>query len=211
MNTKEIQKYKEKLTLTQRQKDILVGLLLGDGHLETQNHGRTYRLKVEHGSDQREYLNWLSDEFSEWIHREPYEKVRKNGDVNYGFTTYSHGSLRFYGKQFYPEGKKVIPKLIYRFLTPLSLAIWYMDDGSIKSRRHKTYILHTLGYSKNDLIRVQKSFESKFGIKASLHRQKNRYWRLYISSESSEKFKQIINPHIIESMRYKLNNTLPKR
>ena len=37
MRSKEIEVYKQKLRLSDYQKEILVGLLLGDGHLETQN------------------------------------------------------------------------------------------------------------------------------------------------------------------------------
>lgn len=38
--------------LTEQQREITVGLLLGDGHLETRTNGRTYRLKVEHSEEQ---------------------------------------------------------------------------------------------------------------------------------------------------------------
>ena len=50
MNTKEIREYKNTLKLTDIQKSILIGTLLGDGHLETQDEGKTYRLKIEHQS-----------------------------------------------------------------------------------------------------------------------------------------------------------------
>src|SRR3989344_4671341 len=83
MNTKEIREQKASLKLTEKQRDIVVGLLLGDGHLETQNSGRTYRLKVEHGALQRDYVEWLFGELHEWIPRaEPYMKLRRNGDMN---------------------------------------------------------------------------------------------------------------------------------
>jgi len=74
--------------------------------------------------------------------------------------------LRFYGQQFYELKKKVIPALIERMLAPLSLAIWFMDDGSRKSAKHKTYIIHSLGYSKDDLLRVQ-TFCKRIRIESS--------------------------------------------
>ncbi len=207
MNTKEIQERKTKLTLTQKLHDIIVGLLLGDGHLETQNNGRTYRLKVEHGALQRDYVEWLFGELREWIPAtEPYMKLRKNGAVNYGFTTYSHEALRFYGQQFYEGKKKVIPALIERMLTPLSLAIWFMDDGSRKSAKHRTYNIHSLGYLKDDLARIQDVLQKKFELKVALHQQKGHYWRLYISSESARAFEQLTREYIqpIASMDHKL-------
>jgi len=46
--------------------------------------------------------------------------------------------------------------VIEKLLTPLSLAIWFMDDGSLKSTRHRTYVIHTLGYEKKEVGNVQK-------------------------------------------------------
>ncbi len=47
MYSREIKNRKKHLKLLEKQSEILVGLLLGDGHLETQKKGRTYRLKME--------------------------------------------------------------------------------------------------------------------------------------------------------------------
>ena len=205
MNTKELREKKLKLSLNKLQKDVLVGLLLGDGHLETQNDGRTYRLKVEHSITQIEYTEWLSEIFSDWT-TGMYKKV-KNGREYVGFTTYSHPSLRFYAHQFYNNKKKVIPSLIHKIITNTSLAIWYLDDGSWKSKRHSTFIIHTLGFSKRDLERIVEVLNTK-NVKTKLHSQKNKYWRLYILSESSDNFRKIISPIVskFESMKYKLGN-----
>lgn len=207
MNTKEIRERKLELELTDRQRAIIVGLLLGDGHLETQNNGRTYRLKVEHGSAQADYVHWLFKELREWIPAEkPYVKIRKDGVQNVGFTTYSHGSLRFYGQQFYEGKRKRMPMIIQKMIEPISIAVWFMDDGSRKSAKHQTYILHTLGYSKSDLELAQAMFEKRFGIKAVLHRQKEKYWRMYIPTESARKFESLIREYVspIQSVQHKL-------
>ncbi len=213
MNTKEHVKQKKKLSLNRRQRDILVGLLLGDGHLETQNGGRTYRLKVEHGMKQKDYVSFLSNEFKEWIPGGVYEKKRKDGSSSVGFTTFSHPSFRFYGQQFYPRGKeKCIPKNIASLLSPLGIAIWFMDDGSRKSLRHNTYVIHTLGYTKSDLKRIVTVLREKFSISATVHSQKGRYWRLYILSESKKMFESYIVPVAghIPSMKEKLVTQMPK-
>jgi len=155
MNTKIIRELKKNLSLTKRQQEIIAGTLLGDGHLETQDSGKTYRLKIEHCNAQSEYLRWFCQEFKSWIPSEPYTKI-KNGKVYVGMRTYSHQSLQTFGKIFYQQGKKIIPKVIEKLLTPLSLAIWFMDDGSLKSTRHRTYVIHTLGYEKKEVGNVQK-------------------------------------------------------
>ena len=103
MRTKQIEEYKKTLKLTKKQKEILVGLILGDGHLETLNNGKTYRLKVEHSLKQREYLDWLYLNFKEWINKTP--EVRKRTSLGkivetYGFTTYTNrNDARFTGER----------------------------------------------------------------------------------------------------------------
>lgn len=209
MNTKEIREYKLTLALNDVQKSILVGTLLGDGHLETQDKGKTYRLKLEHQIAQRDYLEWIYNQFKEWSPGGIRSRIKKNGYEYVLFDTYSHGAFRFYAQQFYPSGKKEIPKLIEKLLDPIALAIWFMDDGSWKSDKHKTFIIHTLGYSKNDLELVQKILKKKFELETSLHAQKGKYWRLYIRSESAKKFKDLIELYTsqIPSMQKKMGNT----
>jgi hypothetical protein len=214
MNSKKINELKKTLKLTDTQRSILMGTMLGDGHLETQNGGRTYRLKVEHQLAQRDYTEWLHGCFQAWIPGGIYEKQKANGKQYVGFTTYSHGAFRFYAGQFYKTGKKVIPAMISKMLDPLVLAVWFMDDGSWKSDRHSTYLIHTLGFTEADLKRVKEVLMEKFHIETSLHRQKEKYWRLYIASKSAADFRQIIAPYIdpIASMQHKLGNTtMPKK
>jgi hypothetical protein len=211
MNTIEIREKKKDLKLSKRQRELIVGLLLGDGHLETQNGGRTYRLKVEHGAAQREYLEWLAHEFQDWLLSGWYEK-RKGAKVVYGFTTVSHPALRFYGAQFYQNGKKRIPPIIKKLMTPLSLAIWFLDDGSAKSSKHRSLVIHSLGYTRTDLVLVQDALK-RFGIESSLHKQRNGSLRLYVPSASSLILEQFVRPILREvpSLAYKMENIKPKK
>lgn len=213
MRSIEIEKHVQNLALTDRQRAIVTGLLLGDGHLETQNNGRTYRLKVEHGIAQKEYVEWLYGEFRDWVRTPPKERLKLSFGkpiMSYGFTTYSSGILRFYAQQFYRGRKKILPKIIGKLLDPQAIAIWFMDDGSWKSDKHRTYIIHTLGYSRDELEHVQKIFAKKFGIITGIHSQYNGL-RLCIAAGSSATFIQLIGSYIIPSMKYKLGEHMPKR
>ena len=222
MHSNKIENYKKGLNLTKFQREIIVGTLLGDGHLETSDKGKTFRLKIEHSIKQKEYVEWLHNQFKELVHGGIRIWTRSskfpNGSTKIsekcGFTTFSLGFLRFYGQQFYQNGTKMIPKMIEKLLTPNSIAIWFLDDGSFKSQKHRTFIIHSHGYTKNELKIVQKCF-AKLGIKTRLHKQtreKGVFWRIYVLSESAEKFAEMVKPIInqIPSMKYKLGNTLPK-
>lgn len=206
MRSNEIESAKRKLKLNSTQRSILVGLLLGDGHLETLNEGRTYRLKVEHSIKQKEYVEWLYEQFKNFVRQKPQIKIKKIENrklLSFYFTTYSVGLFRFYGQQFYHGKKKIIPKIIKKLMDPSALAIWFMDDGSWKSNKHRTYIIHTLGYRKKELMLIKEVLEEKFGIAISIHKQYNK-WRIYILSDSSEKFRKLIESKVIPSMKYKL-------
>jgi recombination protein RecA len=201
------------LSLTKRQRAIIVGMLLGDGHLETQNGGRTYRLKVEHSLKQREYVDWLYGQLRDWVPKPPKERKKISFGkmtTTYGFTTYSSGALRFYAHQFYSGKRKVIPKLIKKLLSPLALAIWFMDDGSMKSHRNRSYVIYTLGYTKRELALLQDALLQRFDIHTAVHKHRGGF-RLYVSGASARKFRKLIEPSIVPSMRYKLGEHMPKR
>ena len=210
MRSKEIEELKNKIKLSERQRLIIVGTLLGDGHLETVDKGRTYRLKITHSIKQKEYIEWLYNELKNLVRTPPQRKLKKGINKiyeEYWFNTYSLGLLRFYAQQFYVYGEKVIPKVIGKLLDPLAIAVWFMDDGSYKSNRHKTYIVHTLSFKKNNLKLLQNVLEKKYEIKTRLHKQyykSSMKWRLYILSESADKFKNLLEPYILPSLKYKL-------
>lgn len=212
MRSNQIENYKKTLKLSEIQKQVLIGTLLGDGCLDTQNNGRTYRLKIEHSIAQKDYVEWKYKVFENFtltkprIHKQlSYGLVREN----YCFSTLSHGSLRFYGQQFYRNGKKVIPQLIGKMLTPLALAVWFMDDGSIKSNKHKALVIHSQSFNKQDLERVIKVLEKKYGISSVLRKRDdgNRYV-LYLLSETVDKFVDLVKKYFLPSMKYKLGNNI---
>jgi hypothetical protein len=80
---------------------------------------------------------------------------------------------------------------------PLSLAVWYMDDGCFSDNK---CIIATDGFSQDDICFLQKLLLEKFNIKTSV---KNKS-KLLIKKESIQIFFSIIRPHIIPSMLYKI-------
>ena len=196
----------KQIKISKIQKEIIMGTILGDGHLETRTKGKTYRLKIEHAYSQKEYVDWLYEQLKTLAVSEPRIKITTIGNKNYQkywFNSVATDSLRFYAQQFYQENKKVVPKLIHRWLTPLAIAVWFMDDGSIKSKHHRAKILNTQSFEKEEIKRLIKVFDEKYGIKAKLRKQKEGY-QIYLLAETIDKFEDLIRPYIIPSMMYKL-------
>ena len=206
MRSQAIEEYKKILKLSEEQREVLIGILLGDAHLETQNQGRTYRLKVQQSVQHKSYVMHLYRLFQEWVRTEPQSKVvRTRGNCSEGwwFQTYSHGAFRFYASQFYCDRKKKVPELIHKWLTPAGIAYWFMDDGSQKSSQSKAVIFNTQGFKVNEVERLCSVLNSKFRFKSKLRRQEEGF-QIYISGESYELFKDIVEPHIIPEMKYKI-------
>lgn len=206
MRSLEIEKKKLSLKLSDDQREILIGILLGDAHLETQNQGKTYRLKIEQSLGHQEYVDHLYEIFKEWVNTPPKERnLSRNGktSINFKFSTLSHESFRFYAHQFYGKDKKSIPKQIHKWLTPKALAYWYMDDGSRKSNQSKGVIFNTQGFSPEDVQILSKVLLENFKLKNSIRKQKDEL-QIYVSGHSSKMFQALVEPHIINSMRYKL-------
>lgn len=216
MRSKDIEAQKRSLKLNRKQRSIIVGTLLGDGHLETQNHGRTYRLKIEHSSKQAFYVDWLYEQLKDWVMTSPKSKQKLLKGVqheNYGFQTLSVGQLRFYGKNFYDsQARKCLPRQLGKWLTPLALAIWFMDDGSSKSKFHKAVILNTHCFTKRELRLVQDVLMKNFAIETTLRNQREGL-QILIAGKSAESFIKLIQPYVLPDFYYKfgpLVNALPK-
>jgi hypothetical protein len=215
MRSNEIELYKRSLKLSNRQRSIIIGTLLGDGHLETQNDGKTYRLKIEHSIKQSTYVDWFYREFQDWVLTQPKAKRKYlNGTEleNYFFQTISVGQFRFYAKEFYKDKRKYIPSKIGRWLTPLAMAVWFMDDGSSKSKHHRAVILNTHCFKRSDIGLLQSALLKNYGIESSLRKQKEGL-QILIVGKYAEQFYEIVRPYVLPDFNYKfgaLVNTLPK-
>ena len=208
MYSKVIEKYKRGLKLSQKQREILVGVLLGDAHLETQNQGRTYRLKIEQSLKHQDYVQHLYEVFKPWVLTPPQLKEKSSHghtSWNYWFQTVSHGAFRFYAHQFYVDKQKRVPRLIHRWLTSCALSYWFMDDGSIKSKHSKGLLFNTQGYPHSDVQRLVDVLQVNFGLQAKPRKQKEGF-QIYISGKSYKHFRELVEPYLIATMRYKLPN-----
>ena len=207
MRSRVIEDYKQSLQVSSLQREVIVGLLLGDGCLETQNSGRTYRLKIEQSVRQEAYVQHLYSTFREWVLTPPAVRSKRasNGSVtmNLAFQTVSHSAFRFYAQQFYADGRKRVPELIHHWLTARGLSYWFMDDGSLKSSQSKGVILNTHCFERQDVERLACSLWDLFGLQVTPRRQPDGV-QLYVSGDSFESFSTIVDPFVIQEMRYKL-------
>lgn len=185
-------------SLTQLQKSFLIGTLLGDGYIRRVRGRRDAFLEVNHSFTQKEYVEWKYDLLKNLTKSEP--KIRKgNGTrIAYRFFTKQHPEFTKMMDMFYKDGKKCVPDLK---LDSISLAVWFMDDGS-RCGKYNVY-LNTQQFFKDDQYKLLKSLEN-LGLSASLNKDKH-YYRIRFKKSSITKLFGIIENHIIPSMKYKLS------
>lgn len=188
----------KKLKITKLQKEILIGLILGDAHLERSPNGLSYRLKIEQSKNKKDYIDHLYDLYKDWTNLPP-----KNKRENLFFQSKFSESLWFYGTTFYNKDNiKIIPKLINRWLTPRAIAYWYMDDGSIKSKHSKGVFFNTQGFTFTEVNRLSNILNKKYNLITTLRKDRDKY-QIYVSGHSYENLRNIIGPYLIDSMKYK--------
>jgi hypothetical protein len=203
--------------MNERIKDILVGSILGDGHLsdfESLSYKSCLLLKTDNKS--LSYLKWMHKELQPLGVSEL--KPKKNYHQHYFRTRWSReiGKLR---GLFYSQGIKIIPRNIDKLLVrPLSLAVWYQDDGTLdcRSKYHYNALFATHCFSFQECVllaeTLKRNFDLDVSVARSLMRGKVRY-RLYVRSGSMKRFIELVKPFINPSFSYKIrsNNSQQQR
>ena len=198
--------------LSDQQFEVILGSLMGDGNLSPNRHGRNgVRFRMGHGAKQRQYLEW---------------KTELLGNIGHSIFENSTGArfvdftplaelAELQRAVYLGDGKKVLSEDYLKALTPLSLAIWYMDDGSF-AVRSKGMQRRTAGgsgrveicveaMSSGSQLRLRDFLRDTHGLDVRL-RQAGKAGKsvLVFSTAASAKFHEIVAPYMAPSMEYKL-------
>jgi len=194
------------ISLSKEQKSILFGIILGDGYLQKTGQ-KNARLRLEHGKDQKEYLLWKVRKLGKLFQGKPkyLERIHPISKRKYCYWRHQSQSAPYLGKLrkiFYSDGKKKIPENLEKYLTPLTLAVWYMDDGYYYLRDRCSY-LYLGNVSKEEAEIVAQTLLKKFNISSRV-KQKKKGYAIYFSPKEARKLKNLIKGHILSQFNYKL-------
>jgi hypothetical protein len=218
-----LEEHMKHTVFTPLMKAVVVGCVLGDGHLHSSGKHYGMCLKVEQKASNAPYVDALYAVFAPMVgtppqvytkngkeHRNPSYSALQSKPVydglrSYWFRTYRSTHLAFFAKVFYTmengARRKIVPKLIHRWMTAVSLAVWYMDDGT---KTRSSYVLNTHCFYVHEQKLLQKMLGTKFGLQTSLQKD-TKFMKLYIGVESRVRFEELISPHVVPCMRYKLH------
>lgn len=184
-------------------RDVVIGTLLGDGHLNASSP----HLSISHSVRQRDYAL-----FKAGLLRELHPALTSGVPVRAGdsgpypvvtLRTAATRSLRVLATDFYIEGpkrRKVVPHWVCGTLNARSLAIWFMDDGHVANRppRKASAEIATWAFDETSLSVLTKSLD-QLGIKCKPGRA-----RLHFDARETEALARAIAPYVPPPMRYKL-------
>jgi recombination protein RecA len=198
--------------LGEQQIQVILGSLMGDGNLSPNRRDRSgTRFRMGHGAKQAEYLDW---------------KVSLLGNVPHSRTVNAKGAVfadfkplpelaELHETVYFGDGKKHLTWEYLKSLTPLALAVWYMDDGSF-TLRSKGVQERTAGgtgrveicveaMSPGSRDRIVKYLRDtrKLDVKLT-SRGARQISVLQFTTAASEKFQKLVAPFIHPSMDYKL-------
>lgn len=199
-------------------RSMLLGMLLGDGCLKTKTHIKKdeeksiyYEYVLAHSYKQLDYLKYKLNIFHSIMGGKRPKIVYEKRTNSYRFSR-CHKLFRMFHRTLYSNNnKKYFTDKVFRYLTPHSIAIWYMDDGGISRNYNKNNKLSSCEmrlytyFSEDEANRAIKYFYDKWNIKVKKRKYTNKQqWNLIFNTKESIKFEQLIEEYIIPSMKYKL-------
>ncbi len=186
-------------SLSEVQQSIIIGTLFGDGSMRCKANAL---LEVNHCFHQKNYVDWKYRHLMEFVRTPPSRREGNGGRVAYRFVTRALPELTPYYRLFYAGGRKTIPNVT---LTPLALAVWFMDDGC-KSR--SAVYLNTQQFGEDSQRELLQMLSSQCDIRATLNRDKI-YQRIRISVGSMPRFRELVEPYLLDDFKYKLPQVTP--
>ncbi|MBR3229772.1 MAG: hypothetical protein IKF91_02985 [Bacilli bacterium] len=209
---------------------FIYGMLLGDGCISPEKRmpkfgekSKNMRLSYCQGEKQYEYFKFKQKILGV---NNVTESIGKSGFAN---TKIYRGSIKsdfhimktLYEDKCIDENNKLnITQNFCDRLSPLSLAIWYLDDGTCKHLQNEVYNysnkinklpsveISTNSFSQEEVELLSNTLKNKFNIDNTIRMDKKKDGRCYpyifIPVKSTPIFMKLISPYVPECMRYKL-------
>ncbi len=213
--------YTNQERITKHQFEVVAGAALGDGHVSLTNSQMRARLSISQGVAQKEYLDYKVQLLGDLVHTLPqYHLSPKSYSKKgiYHLSTVSRPQIAELHRELYPDGKKHVSYAYLKQITPLGLALWYLDDGSLitqVSRYHRKkdgmvseYLvmrstLSTNSFSVEEVELILEWLKEKWHIGGG-YSVTAKGPVIWLTVEGTKRLHEIIAPYVPPSMEYKL-------
>lgn len=203
------------VSLSDRTYALIVGSLLGDGSLKLHPHYVNARFSFRHSAKQQHYFEWKVSQFAEISAGQSVFLQQPDGfsqNLKLRYQSKALPALTDLYQLTHDNKRFRIQRRWLNRMSSLSLAIWWLDDGSLISNG-KRGVFCTDGFDEASVKLLARYLQVTWDIRthvASIYRLRDgkRYqqYRLWIrSSEELKKLLRIIAPHIaVKDMLYKV-------
>ncbi|MBI5220689.1 MAG: hypothetical protein HY978_02555 [Candidatus Liptonbacteria bacterium] len=193
--------------LSDQVRAIILGTLLGDGSLKVQNEYANANLQVRHSEKQKAYLLWKAEKLSEIAGNTSIGVQKADGysmEKKWRFVSRRLPVLTELHCLTHKNNKLRIRRKWLNQMTPLSLAVWWCDDGSLIGYGGRKGVFCTDGFDKPSVEILARYLAVVWHIRTIVapiyreyHGERREYWRIWIrSQEELKKFLRIVIPHL---------------
>lgn len=200
----------EKSSLSDSCREIILGSLLGSGSLKVHKPHLNARFSFRHSKKNEEYFRWKVSELKEISSGKCiWDQVDEMGE-KLRYQSRALEELTELYRLTHPHGKFRIRRKWLNLMTPLSLCVWWLDDGSLVSNCRQG-VLCTDRFAYEDLLIVVRYFRRVWNLhprigSVSKNGPRANQFRLWFrSTEELKNFLRIILPFVpVPSMLYKV-------
>jgi len=196
------------IKIPQEQLEILCGTLLGDSSLQKHREGSNPMFTTYHGESQREYMQHLFDKLepigAKYKEYTRLDKRNMTEHITIAVTTPCNPEFQsLYDTLYDPiSNKKIITKKFLENFTIKSLAYLYMDDGYYC---RNTAFISTDCFDEESRQNLIDHCQSNFDLLFRHDKRKENSYRLRLTSYDFKLFRYLIDPYVVDSLKYKLN------
>ena len=191
-------------SITPLQEQVLIGKMLGDGSLAQIEYSAN--MSWGHKSSDVEYLRWTSRALGELDSCTESPRTSGYGSSMLARRTVNSPLIKNLLADFIGiNGVKRVPRWVSKRLTPLAVAFWYMDDGSLthhESQEDRASFA-VCGFNKSDCDVLIKGL-ARLGVEARYQRYSDGYFRIELTSDAAEALFLLIAPYVPPCMHRKL-------
>jgi DNA-directed RNA polymerase subunit RPC12/RpoP len=194
-------------------KGAVIGMMLGDGCIPSLTKGRKTQYFTscskladkEYAEFKRDILSYLNETKITESSTTLNNKVFPNVIVR----TLSHPFYNKLYEHMYYDKRKTVTEHVMKCLTPLGLALWYMDDGVLAGEmgwRNPFICSHAFNQVENELLcrMIHKKFGVTFRTIKKNSNGKTYYW-MRLRRKDRDKFFDIIREYVPSCMLRKID------
>lgn len=184
--------------LTDFQKEVIYGHLLGDGSIIKPKGSVNAHFQITRVNTDEDYLSWTFNilknfcNYTKYSYRERFDKRTQKIYKSFSFDTRNFPEFTKIYNIWYPNGKKIIPNGLV--LTPTILAIWIADDGHIDSSLRLS--LATNSFALNEVLSLINKLKV-FGNRVTSFEMKDKnQYIIYVGKNTSVKVFEYIKDNL---------------